>query len=171
MTFFRLFQGRPTRFAMFQRFTLGRTGPKISEKSLKVNLGASPFTVKNNRFESFFQNTKKTSIQTIEFYRSKSTSTHWGSRESAATLTVHRAGAQKFRVQNHNAGFYQSKFCPKVNTEKKIDSNIRVLSVKVALSSVGPTREHLDPHRSRCLRIKRNRSPTWWARHLYFLWE
>ena len=54
MTFFRLFQGRPTRFAMFQRFTLGRTGPKISEKSLKVNLGASPFTVKNNRFESFF---------------------------------------------------------------------------------------------------------------------
>ena len=54
MTFFRLFQGRPTRFAMFQRFTLGRAGRKMTEKSLKVNLGASPFTVKNNIFESFF---------------------------------------------------------------------------------------------------------------------
>ena len=52
-TFFGLFQGRPTRFAMFRHVQRRRPDRKSSEKTFLGTLDVSPFIVKTNRFERF----------------------------------------------------------------------------------------------------------------------
>ena len=51
MTFFRLFQGRPTRFAMFRHVQRRRPDRKSPENTFLGTLDVSPFIVKTNRFE------------------------------------------------------------------------------------------------------------------------
>ena len=52
-TLFGLFQGRPTRFAMFRHVQRRRPDQKSSENAFLGTLDVSPFTVKNNKFERF----------------------------------------------------------------------------------------------------------------------
>ena len=52
-TFFGLFQGRPTRFAMFRHVQRKRPDRKSSENEFVGTLNMSPFIVKNNEFERF----------------------------------------------------------------------------------------------------------------------
>ena len=59
MTFFRLFQGRPTRFAMFRHVQRRQPDRKSSENEFLGTLDASPFIVKNNEFERFGKFYKK----------------------------------------------------------------------------------------------------------------
>ena len=59
MTFFLLFQVRPTRFAMFRHVQRTRPDRKSSENELLGTLGVSPFIVKNNGFERFGKIWKK----------------------------------------------------------------------------------------------------------------
>ena len=95
MTFFRLFQGRPTRFAMFRHIQRKRPDPKSSKNEFLGTLDVSPFIVKNNEFERFGKfYKKKNTIHKHVFYQSKSSATCWDSRGSAATLTISAACAE-----------------------------------------------------------------------------